>query len=86
MANAVELGRFIQKLQRDRVMLDQAISSLERLDALQKEARTYLRHRRGRKFMDEAGRMEVSERMKKYWASRRNQHNVDGDALPGPRT
>ncbi|HUJ21932.1 MAG TPA: hypothetical protein VLX58_10440 [Bryobacteraceae bacterium] len=28
--------------------------------------------KRGRKFMDEQARKEVSERMKRYWASRRN--------------
>jgi hypothetical protein len=30
-----------------------------------------VKKRRGRKFMNEEDRKEVSERMKKYWASRR---------------
>jgi hypothetical protein len=32
--------------------------------------------RRGRKFMDSAGRREVSERMRQYWAKRREQQGA----------
>ena len=71
MATPTELSKLIKDIQRERLKLDQAITSLERLDALKTEARKYLRGRRGRRFMDEQGRKEVSERMRKYWASRR---------------
>ena len=40
--------------------------------------------RRGRKNMDAAGRAEVSERMKRYWASRRARAATSG-AMSGGR-
>ena len=54
---------------------DEIIASLEHLKRsadllVQKEV---VKKRRGRKSMNEEDRMEVSERMKKYWAARRKQ-------------
>lgn len=67
----MELPKLIEKLREERTRLDDVIASLEQLDATMAEAKKVVRKKRGRKSMDEAGRKEVSERMKKYWASRR---------------
>ena len=64
-------AELIAKLRAERVRMDQIIASLEELRRLKEEAKPHLKSRRGRKSMDEAGRREVSERMKKYWATRR---------------
>jgi len=73
----MELPILLEKLRAERAKLDDIIASLEGLDATMAEARKVVRKKRGRKSMDEAGRKEVSERMKKYWASRRaRQQNV----------
>ena len=40
--------------------------------------------RRGRKFMDTAGRQEVSERMKNYWARRRAEAGFPVENPPHP--
>lgn len=64
----MQLESIIETLRRDRTKLDEVISSLQQLVP---EARPFLRRKRGRKFMDEAGRLEVSARMRKYWASQR---------------
>jgi|SRR5579862_2831754 len=69
----MELSSIIQKLHKERAKLDVLIASLEQLEKTISEVRPILKKRRGRKFMDEAGRKEVSERMKKYWADRRRQ-------------
>jgi hypothetical protein len=67
----MELPKLIEKLREERAKLDDVIASLEQMDATMAEARKVVRKKRGRKSMDEAGRKEVSERMKRYWASRR---------------
>jgi hypothetical protein len=67
----MELHQLIGKLREERLKLDQVITSLEQLEKTIAEAKPFLSHKRGRKFMDAAGRKEVSERMKKYWAARR---------------
>lgn len=41
---------------------------------------------RGRKFMDAQGRMEVSERMKRYWAERRREREDARSEAPNSRT
>jgi len=51
--------------------LDERIASLQQLREIMAEVKPLLKSKRGRKFMDEADRKEVSARMKKYWASRR---------------
>lgn len=71
-AEYMDLDKIIKNLQKERLKLDQLITSLEQLQtsaaARQAEAP---KKRRGRKSMDSKGRQEVSERMKMYWATRR---------------
>jgi len=63
----------IQELHAEREALDRAISSLEELQKHDEEIPLSLnRSRRGRKFMGPREREEVSARMKKYWAARRD--------------
>ena len=72
----MDLDKVIRKLQGERAKLDEIIASLEQLQrsatVVPKEV---VKKRRGRKFMNEKDRLEVSERMKKYWATRRNMKN-----------
>ena len=68
----MELDILIHKLTDERAKLDAVIASLEELRKAVAETEKKLGKKRGRKFMDEQGRKEVSERMKKYWAARRN--------------
>jgi hypothetical protein len=75
----MELPKLIEKLREERAKLDVVIASLEQLEATMAEAKKVVRKKRGRKSMDEAGRKEVSERMKKYWASRRGRVKNAGD-------
>ncbi len=71
--DAMDLYKAIQDLYAEKEKLERVIASLEELQrtagavpALPKPAK-----RRGRKSMNPAERQEVSERMRKYWASRR---------------
>ena len=66
----MDIDRIIRDLNEERDRLNRIIESLELVG---KMGGGYSRPpgRRGRKFMDAAGREEVSERMKKYWARRR---------------
>ncbi len=66
----MDLNKIIRELQDERKKLDQIVASLEQLKVNsgktpQPEAR------RGRRSMDSDARQEVSKRMKRYWASRR---------------
>ena len=67
----MDLRGLIRRLQEERTRLDAVIASLEELQSIADAKKIVPKKRRGRKFMDEAGRREVSERMKRYWASRR---------------
>jgi hypothetical protein len=69
----MDLYKVIQDLYAEKEKLERVIASLEEL---QKTAGTLpqvpqVSNRRGRKSMNSNERKEVSERMKKYWASRR---------------
>jgi hypothetical protein len=70
---AMDLEKAIEQLYAEKERLERVIQALEELQrtggAISQEARP--RSRRGRKSMGAAERLEVSERMKKYWASRR---------------
>jgi len=72
----MDLYKAIRDLYAEKKRLEEAISSLEEL--LETKAATEninlegLRRRRGRKSMGPEERRVVSERMKKYWASRRS--------------
>ncbi len=73
----MDLYKAIRDLYAEKKRLEEAIASLEEL--LEAKAATEnlnldgLRKRRGRKSMGPEERRIVSERMKKYWASRRNE-------------
>jgi len=70
----MDLYKAIQDLYAEKEKLERVIASLEELQrsagsvpVLPKPAK-----RRGRKSMNPQERQEVSERMRKYWATRRN--------------
>jgi hypothetical protein len=63
----MDLYQAIQELYEEKRRLDQAIAALENQSrALEAPVR-----RRGRKSMNEEERKQVSERMRRYWESRR---------------
>jgi hypothetical protein len=73
----MDLYKAIQDLYAEKEKLERVIASLEELQRtagsvplLPKPVR-----RRGRKSMDPSERQEVSDRMRKYWASRRQEKN-----------
>ncbi len=74
----MDLYKAIQDLYAEKEKLERVIASLEEL---QRNAGNMpalppkLSKRRGRKSMDSSERQEVSERMRKYWASRREEKN-----------
>ena len=75
--DAMDLYKAIQDLYAEKEKLERVIASLEELQRtagsvplLPKPVR-----RRGRKSMDPSERQEVSDRMRKYWASRRQEKN-----------
>jgi hypothetical protein len=67
----MDLYRIIRELvtERDRVM--QLIRSLEEHSGAARSGPRTMAKRRGRKSMDRAAREQVSERMKRYWETRR---------------
>jgi hypothetical protein len=80
----MDLYKAIQDLYAEKEKLERVIASLEELQrsagslpSLPKAAK-----RRGRKSMSHQERQEVSERMKKYWESRR--HGGDDPSESGP--
>jgi hypothetical protein len=76
----MDLYKVIQDLYAEKEKLERVIASLEELQktGTPLPALTHARSRRGRKSMGSRERKEVSERMKKYWESRR--HSKDGQA------
>ena len=67
----MDLSEAIRELREQHAKLVAAIEQLESLAGSSNGNSPVLRSRRGRKSMGAAERREVSERMKKYWASRR---------------
>jgi hypothetical protein len=67
----MDLQKTIEALRDEKAKLDRVIGSLEEL-AVERMV-TVTKSRRGRKSMGAEERREVSERMRKYWAGRRNQ-------------
>jgi hypothetical protein len=67
----MDLRGLIRRMREERNKLDAVIASLEELQNIADTKKIVPKKRRGRKFMDEKGRQEVSERMKRYWAMRR---------------
>ena len=69
----MDLIKTIRDLCIERDKLDAIIVSLEQLERQSPQlARALKQKRRGRKYMNAEARKEVSERMKKYWNTRRN--------------
>ena len=70
----VDIDKAIRDLYKEKMHLDKIIETLEEIErraAASPDPATGA-HKRGRKSMDARARQEVSERMKKYWAMRRN--------------
>jgi len=68
----MNLAPLIQKLRRALARLDEIITSLEQVEHEQSVGVAQkIPQRRGRKSMGPEERKQVSNRMKKYWASRR---------------
>ena len=70
----MDLFKAIRELYEEKRRIDQVIASLEALTVRRDvEVKTPAKtaRRRGRKGMTEEERVEVSQRMKEYWASRR---------------
>jgi hypothetical protein len=61
-------SKYIQALEEEKKLIEAAIETFRALSATGVH-----RSRRGRKFMGAEERMEVSARMKKYWAARRRE-------------
>jgi hypothetical protein len=80
----MDLRRTIADLYEEKAKLDRVISSLEQLAETELAAPvTPLAHRRGRKFMSPQERSKVSERMRRYWASRRAGHANEQQHIMG---
>jgi hypothetical protein len=73
LCDAMDLYKAIQDLQAEKAKLERVIASLEELQRTADSAPVLPKpaERRGRKSMDSSERREVSERMRKYWAGRR---------------
>lgn len=67
----MDLRKTIQALYAQKEKLERVIAELEELQGAAQPAVPPSGMRRGRKSMPAEERAEVSERMKKYWASRR---------------
>ncbi|MDE3195550.1 MAG: hypothetical protein KGN84_04350 [Acidobacteriota bacterium] len=81
----MDVNQIIRELLEERKRLDRIIESLEET-GLGGLSSSKPRSRRGRKFMDDDGRREVSQRMKRYWAARRAQKaGKGGDEQPVPK-
>ncbi len=77
----MDLYKAIQELYAEKEKLERVIASLEELQRTAGEPPEILKpsRRRGRKSMSPKERQEVSERMKRYWESRRRQGSEPGD-------
>ena len=73
----------IRELLEEKRRLDRLIAALEAIDNGYPEEKTAIvKRRRGRKAMSEEERREVSARMKRYWASRRNSNGSETQSDP----
>ena len=77
----MDLVKILRELYAERQRLSKIIDALEALHGRKPEA--VLKKRRGRKYMDAAGRREVSARMKKYWAARRQKQSEEDTNAAG---
>jgi len=78
----MDLYKTIQELYAEKEKLEHVIASLEDLSQISGEVSVPARAgHRGRKSMDARERQQVSARMKRYWASRRQ--SVAGESNSG---
>lgn len=85
----MDLSKAIRELSEEKRRLDAVIASLELMLAAGSRLpppRPRGGRKRGRKSMSREERQQVSERMKKYWALRRNGHREDGQAAAAADT
>jgi hypothetical protein len=81
----VDVFKALRALYEERKKLDHVIESLEDLEKQAQEGREIVvvpqkpPSRRGRKSMDDEARQEVSQRMKAYWARRRQEKASHSD-------
>ncbi|MCU1261918.1 MAG: hypothetical protein JWO80_4803 [Bryobacterales bacterium] len=73
----MDLIGIIRDLRDEREKLEQIIKSLEQLQIVSTKLPVPGESRVGRRSMDAEARMEVSRRMKKYWASRRRDKSAN---------
>ncbi len=75
----MDLYKAIQDLYAEKEKLERVIASLEELQRSAADLSTLPKpsRRRGRKSMNPKERQEVSERMKRYWETRRQQRDED---------
>jgi len=81
----MDLDGIIRELLEERKRLDRLIQAIEdnpgeRRSGRRAPAAPAKKSRRGRKSMDAAARQEVSERMKQYWARKREEKAVEAVA------
>ena len=69
------IPQMIRALEEERVMIDRAVQTLRRLQTTRdnREPLADPPAGRGRKFMGPSERLQVSTRMRRYWAERRKQ-------------
>jgi hypothetical protein len=67
----MDFSRTIELLRREKEKLERAIALLEELQTAAPETARQ-KPRMGRRFIGDDERREISERMRKYWADRRN--------------
>ena len=78
----MDLRKTIAELYEEKTRLDRVIASLEQL-AEEPAVIPVSIHRRGRKFMSPQERRRVSERMRRYWATRRAAQAVEPERAIG---
>ena len=81
----VDLYKAIRTLYDEKKRVDRLISSLEQVKARGLDrAHPVIRIRRSRRRMTAAERLEVSRRMKRYWAARRQNPGSESASDPVP--
>jgi hypothetical protein len=66
----MDLSKTLSELYEEKIRLDKVIASLEQLAEVSISI-PVAASRRGRKFMSQQERLQVSDRMRKYWAERK---------------
>jgi len=74
----MDLSKTIAELYEEKTRLDKVIASLEQLGENPIPLRV-VTHRRGRKYMSPQERRQVSERMRRYWAGRKEAQHLQQD-------